>query len=187
MDLPEGNRRQAHRGLLALAPGADGRDARQPRARAHSRRLDEELPAGGTVRRQRPAASGAGRIAAARRAAHERQPARQWRPAAARSAAAGFPRLRGRGAGARRGDRRVDPGDGPLPARCHEAEHGIAQFPPVQPRRKQLEPLAGCARRHQPRLDGGNHRPTTTISPPTGASWRCSASTSARAGSKAIC
>ena len=29
--------------------------------------------------------------------------------------------------------------------------------------------------------------PTTTISPPTGASWRCSASTSARAGSKAIC
>ncbi len=56
LDLPEGNRRQAHRGLLALAPGADGRDARQPRACAHSRSLDEELPAGGAVRRQRPAA-----------------------------------------------------------------------------------------------------------------------------------
>ena len=36
------------------------------------------------------------------RAPHERQPARQWRPAAARSAAAGFPRLRRRGADARR-------------------------------------------------------------------------------------
>ena len=57
MDLPEGNRRQAHRGLLALAPGADGRDARQSRARAHSRSLDEELSAGRTVRRRRPAAS----------------------------------------------------------------------------------------------------------------------------------
>ena len=31
LDLPEGDRRQAHRGLLALAPGADGRDARQSR------------------------------------------------------------------------------------------------------------------------------------------------------------
>ena len=36
LDLPEGDRRQAHRGLLALAPGADGRDAREPGARAQS-------------------------------------------------------------------------------------------------------------------------------------------------------
>ena len=49
-------------------------------------------------------------LAAARRAPHERQPARQWRPAAARSAAAGFPRLCGRGADAGRGDRRSRPG-----------------------------------------------------------------------------
>ena len=33
LDVPEGDRRQAHRGLLALAPGADGRDAREPGAR----------------------------------------------------------------------------------------------------------------------------------------------------------
>ena len=33
---PEGDRRQAHGGLLALAPGADGRDAREPGPRAAS-------------------------------------------------------------------------------------------------------------------------------------------------------
>ena len=65
-------------------------------------------------------------------------------------------------------DGRVDPGDGPLPARRHEAEHGGAQLPPVQPGREQLEPLAGRARGHQPRLDGGDLSRTTTISRPTG-------------------
>ena len=44
LDLPEGDRRQAHRGLLALAPGADGGDAREPGPRAHPR-VDEELSA----------------------------------------------------------------------------------------------------------------------------------------------
>ncbi len=52
MDLPEGDRRQADRGLLALPPGADGRDAREARARAHPRAMDEELQAGGALRRQ---------------------------------------------------------------------------------------------------------------------------------------
>ena len=56
LDLPEGDRRQASRGLLARAPGADGRDAREPRARPHPRTVDEELPAGGAVRRRRAAA-----------------------------------------------------------------------------------------------------------------------------------
>ena len=36
LDRPEGGRRQEDRGLLALAPGADGRDAREPGARASS-------------------------------------------------------------------------------------------------------------------------------------------------------
>ena len=96
LDLPEGNRRQAHRGLLARAPGADGRDAREARARAHPRTVDEELPADRAVRRRRPAAARAGGAAAARRAPHERQPAHQRRPAAARPAASRFPRLCGR-------------------------------------------------------------------------------------------
>ena len=72
MDLPEGNRRQAHRGLLALASGADGRDARKPGPRAHPRRMDEELPAGGAVRRQRPAPSRDCRARPARHPPHER-------------------------------------------------------------------------------------------------------------------
>ena len=49
LDLPEGNRRQAHRGLLAFAPGADGGDAREPGACAHPRRVDEELRTRGAV------------------------------------------------------------------------------------------------------------------------------------------
>ena len=66
LDLPEGDRRQAHRGLLALAPGADGGDAREPGPRAHPRGVDEELPARGAVRRQRPAPARAGRPRARR-------------------------------------------------------------------------------------------------------------------------
>ena len=41
---------------------------------------------------------------------------------------------------------------GRLPARRDEAEHGGAELPAVQPGREQLEPLAGRARGHQPRL-----------------------------------
>ena len=85
-------------------------------------------------------------------APHERQPAHQRRPAAARPAAAGLPRLRRRGARARRRHRRVDPRHGQVPARRDEAEPGGAELPAVQPRREQLEPLAGRARGHQPRL-----------------------------------
>jgi xylulose-5-phosphate/fructose-6-phosphate phosphoketolase len=44
LDLPERGRRQAHRGLLALTPGADGRDG-QARAREGARSVDEELQA----------------------------------------------------------------------------------------------------------------------------------------------
>ncbi len=53
LDLSQGDRRQAHGGLLALPPGADGRDARESRPRADPRAMDEELPARGAVRRER--------------------------------------------------------------------------------------------------------------------------------------
>ena len=66
LDLPEGDRRQEVRGLLARPSGPDGRHG-QARARPHSRGLDEELQAGGAVRRNRPARAGARR--ARRRAA----------------------------------------------------------------------------------------------------------------------
>ena len=54
LDLPEGDRRQEVRGLLARPSGADGRHG-QAGARAHPRGVDEELQAGGAVRRGRPA------------------------------------------------------------------------------------------------------------------------------------
>ena len=56
LDLPQGNRRQAHRRLLALPPGADGRHE-QARAHQDPRNVDEELPARGAVRQGRSSAS----------------------------------------------------------------------------------------------------------------------------------
>ena len=156
LDLPEGDRRQAHRGLLARASGADGRDAREPGPCAHPRRVDEELPPAELFDEQRPAPARTGRARPARHPPHERQSAHQWRLAAARPAAAGFPRLRRRGADTRRRHGRIHPGHGQVPARCHEAEHGGAELPAVQPGREQLQPLAGRARGHQPRLGRGD-------------------------------
>ena len=75
---------------------------------------------------------------------------------------------------------------GPVPARCDEAEHGGTKFPALQSGREQLEPLAGCSRSHQSCLGGRIAIPGTIIWHPTGGSWRCSASTNVRAGSRAI-
>src|SRR5712672_1811184 len=91
LDMPERDRRQAHRGLLARASGADGRDAREPRSCADPRRLDEELPTRGTVRRQRPSPNRISRDRSARRPPHECQSAHERRLAPARTAAPAFP------------------------------------------------------------------------------------------------
>ena len=112
LDLPEGDRRQAGGRLLALASGADERDARPSRARPHPRRLDEELPARGAVRRDRPPQARTRRAGAVGDAPDERQSACQRRRAAARAQAAGLPRLCGRGSLAGRCDRRGDAGHG---------------------------------------------------------------------------
>ena len=96
LDRPEDGRRQADEGTWRSHQVPMG-DMRQAGARAAARRLDAELPARGAVRRR-----AAGCVAETRgaradgRAAHERQPARQRRPAAARPAPAGLPRLRRR-------------------------------------------------------------------------------------------
>ena len=66
--------------------------------------------------------SGARGARAEGHAPDERQPARQRRPAAARPAPAGVPRLRRRGAESGREGRRVDARHGHLPARRHEAQ-----------------------------------------------------------------
>ena len=48
-----------------------------------------------------------------------------------------------------------------------------AELPPLQPRREQLEPLAGRARGHQPRLGWPRPIRGTITSRPTAGSWRC--------------
>ena len=63
LDGPEGGRRQEDRGLLALAPGADGGDGVEPGAYRAARRVDAQLPPGGALRRERDAP---GRAAGAR-------------------------------------------------------------------------------------------------------------------------
>ena len=54
LDLSQGDRRPAGRGILALAPGADERHARPPGACPHPRDMDEELSPRRAVRRERP-------------------------------------------------------------------------------------------------------------------------------------
>ena len=66
-------------------------------------------------------------------------------------------------------DRRVDARHGQVPPRRDEAEPGVAELPPLQPGREQLEPLAGRARGHQPRLGRRDATRATTTSPPTAA------------------
>ena len=46
--------------------------------------------------------------------------------------------------------------NGQVPARCDETKHGSEELPSVQPRREQLQPLAGRSRGYQPRLGRGD-------------------------------
>ena len=73
-------------------------DMDKPEHIQHPRAVDEELPARGAVRRPGPAQARAGRAGPEGPPPHERQPARQRRPAAARPEDARLPRLRRRGA-----------------------------------------------------------------------------------------
>ena len=84
-------------------------------------------------------------------------------------------------------DGRVGPGDGQVPPRRHEAEPGQQELPPVQPRREQLEPLAGRARGDQPLLHGRDLSGRRQAQPGRPGDGGARASTSARAGWRAIC
>ena len=109
LDGAEDGRRPAGRRHLPRAPGAAFRPGRPSRTPQAAGRLAEELPAGGALRRAGPPEAGTGRAGAQGRAAHGREPARQWRHSAARPAHAGFPRLRGRRARAGRARHRRHP------------------------------------------------------------------------------
>ena len=82
VDRPEGGGREADRGNLPLASGADGRD--EPAGPCEdSREVAEKLPSAGVVRQGWPAGARPCRIGSRRGAAHERQSARQRRSSAA--------------------------------------------------------------------------------------------------------
>ena len=110
LDRAEGRRRSPRRGLLARPPGAAGRGAREPRAPAPARGLAAQLPAGGTLRRRR--ARSCRSCARSRPRGTRRMSANPHANGGLlrkRAAAAGFPRLRGRGRRAGRDQRRATP------------------------------------------------------------------------------
>ena len=84
-------------------------------------------------------------------------------------------------------DGRSDARAGAVPPRRHEAQSESAELPRLRPGRDRLQPLERRLRGDRPLLGRPRFCPRTTTSRPTAASWRCSASTSARAGSKATC
>ena len=153
MDRAEGDQGSQGRGVVALAPGAVRRRARQSRAPEAARRLDAQLPARGAVRRERPAGARAEGAGAEGHAADERQPARQRRAAAQGPQASRLPRTT----------------PSPCSARGtaqHENTKPLGEFlrdvmkqqpdhlPRLRPGRDRLEPAAGALRGEQEDLDG---------------------------------
>ena len=128
---PERGGRTQGRRILAFAPGAACRDAREARASEAARGMAAQLPPGGAVRRRRPAGAGASGARAGRSAPHGREPARQRRAAAQGAVVAGLPHLCGRNPTAGPDRSQSDPGARPVPARCRPQES--AKFPRVQP------------------------------------------------------
>ena len=124
----------------------------KPEHLAAARGVDALVPSRGAVRRRRRVRGRRRRLAAAGDAAHGREPARERRPAAARSRAARLPRLRGRGA-----ERRRTAGGGDARARSVPAR----RVPAATPSRA----TSGCSARTRPRRTGSTRctrRPTKT-------------------------
>src|SRR5215211_7959258 len=158
LDGAEGGRRPKDGGLLALAPGPDGRPGGEAGARQGARGLATHLRAGRAVRRARASARRAARAGAERRPSHGREPARERWPAAARAADARLPRLRGRGQDARARVRRGDARARRFPARRHQDEHGVQELPHVRARRACVQSPLGDLRRHEPGVGGRDLR-----------------------------
>ena len=156
-----------------------------PRAPRAARGVASLLPAGGAVRRSWRGRPRDHRAGAGGRPADERESPYQRRAAAARARAAGLPRLR-RG-GERAGDHQQR---GHARARRLVARRDHREprsLPDHGTRRDRVQPARGGVRGHRPGVGGRAARRPTTISRPTGASWRFSPSTSARGGSRGTC
>ena len=150
LDGAEIGRRPADRRHVPCAPGAALRSGHASRASEAARGLAAQLPARGAVRRAGAPEAGARRAGAQGRAAHGRQSARQRRHAAARSADAGLPRLRGRRALAGSARHRRHARARAFPARRGEAQRRAAQLPRLRSRRDPLQRPRGRVRSDQP-------------------------------------
>ena len=95
LDRAEVCRRQAGGKYLARPPGSVLRTARKARPPAPAGRVDAQLQARGTLRREGGIPRGAGRSGAQGPAAHGHERPRQRRPAAEAAQGAQLPRLRG--------------------------------------------------------------------------------------------
>ena len=141
LDRSQEGRRSAHRGVLALPPGALRRRPSERESSPHPRGVVAQLPTRGAVRRDRGPGRGHRRIASSRPAADEREPPRERRSSSARPAASRLPRVRraGHRAGNRRGgghqgSRHVPAGrDGPQ----------LRSVPRLLAGREQLQPPPG--------------------------------------------
>ena len=167
LDRPEGGQGPQGRRLLALAPGADFRRAREPRKPEAARELAPELQAAGAVRRQRPPDRGAARARAHGRAPHERQPARQRRTAAQGPQASRLPAVR------RERARPPAPSVTRTPSRwasscATSCATTCTPLPRVRPGRNRIQSPAGGLRSVEEDLDGA----TCCRRTPTAASWR---------------
>ena len=142
--LPVEGTWRAHQVPLAGRP-------REPRAPAAPRGLAAQLPAGGALRRARAGSCpSCAELAAARRAADEREPARQRRRAAARPRAARLPRLRGRGRAARHDVQRGDARARRLPARRRRRQPGRTSASSAPTRRPRTGSTPSSRRRARP-------------------------------------
>ena len=187
LDRAEGGRRPAGRRHVPGPPGADRRYG-QARASQDPGNLDEKLPARGVVRRGgslRPELAALAPQGTRRMGAN---PHANGGALLARSAAARFLRLcRGGAAVPGRSTPRPPACRGSSSATCCKLNAERRNFRIFSPDETHLEPLERRLRSDQPAIRRHDILPGDDHLAPKAASWRCSASTSARAGSKAIC
>ena len=189
LDRAEGGRRHPGRGHVEGPPGARDEGQVRPRAPQDPRGVAALLQAGGAVRRQRRADGGDPGLLPApgdlRMGANPHVNGGKMRKDLK------LPELGKHAlevAEPGRGDRqRARPAGRVLRGRL-PAERRRGQLPHRLPRRGGVQPARRGVRGHRPRLGvAARSRRSTRGTPPTGASWRCSRSTTARAGCRATC
>ena len=144
--------------------------SRKSPSTAAARRVDAQLSPRGAVHERGQAATRAARARAEGQAAHGRQPARQRRHPAARSAAARLPRVRGRGADSpARSMAEATRVQGALHPRRDEAQPATRNFRVFSPDETDLQSLERRVRRDRPHVGWPRSCRTTITSRPTAA------------------